>query len=432
MIIGLRREDKSRHEARVPLVPVDVARLISTERVGVLVQQSPQRCFQERAFSQAGAQIVPQLTDASIILGIKEIPPTLLEPNKTYLFFSHTIKGQSYNMPMLRRIMELGSTLIDYERIVDEQNRRLVYFGNYAGLAGMIDALWALGRRLQEQGIPNPFLYVRRALEYTDLAHAKAELARIGERIRRDGLPPSIQPLIVGFAGYGHVSQGAQEILDLLPVETISPDTLAQCTGNDRTLYKVVFQEQHMVQRRDGRPFVLQDYYDHPELYESRFFDYVPQLAVLMNCIYWAPKYPRLVTVEQLRKLFSTPQLPRLRVIGDITCDIEGSIQCTVKATEPDNPVYVYEPSSGRIRDGVVGEGPVVLAVDILPCELPVDSSTYFSRTLYPFILPLARTQWQLPLTESRLPPELQRATIVYHGQLTPPYEYLHSHLQAV
>jgi alpha-aminoadipic semialdehyde synthase len=426
-MIGIRREDKSKWEARAPLAPQDVRELTARHGLRFQAQTAPLRRFKDHEYQAAGAEVVDDLRACPIILGVKEIPPKYLDPGKTYVFFSHTIKGQPANMPMLRRLMELGCTLIDYERIVDEQGRRLVFFGRYAGLAGMIDTLWALGRRLEHEGVDNPLTQVRRAYEYADLEHAKREIAAIGAHIRQQGLPTAITPFVVGFAGYGNVSQGAQEIYDLLPTRSISPAELPGVALDPRTCYKVVFREEDMVELTAGGSvrFDLPDYYQHPEKYRSKFFPHVRHLTALVNCIYWEPKYPRLVTNAQLRELFGGPARPRLHVIGDISCDIEGSIECTVKATEPGEPVFVYEPATGQVRDGLLGNGPVILAVDILPCELPIDATVYFGHSWSPFLPALAQADFSRPLAESGLPPTLQRATIVYRGKLTEPYRYL-------
>jgi saccharopine dehydrogenase (NAD+, L-lysine forming) len=461
-MIGIRREDKSVWEARSPLVPADVRQLVGGG-VPCQVQTSPLRRFRDDEYRTAGAAIVDELTDPPVILGVKEIPVRCLAPDKTYVFFSHTVKGQPHNMPMLRRIVELGCTLIDYERIVDDQGRRLVFFGRFAGLAGMIDTLWALGRRLQYEGHATPFLDVKRAYEYHDLVDARAGIAAVGERIAREGLPQVLQPFVCGFTGYGHVSQGAQEIFDLLRGREITPAELPNVRPDPHTCYKVVFREEHMVAQggehkapalssaRGGADkagalcsparaadalrsmpsaFDLQDYYTHPERYRGTFFDHVPHLSVLVNCIYWDARYPRLLTCEQVRDLWSGPQPPRLRIIGDISCDLNGSNECTVKATEPGEPVYVWEPATGAVRDGVAGSGPVVLAVDILPCELPVDASTYFGHTLRPFVPALDRADYSRPLDKTGLPPELQRAVIALRGELTPAYRYLEEKLK--
>ena len=427
-MIGIRREDKSKWEARVPLIPDNLRQLLH-DNIAAQVQSSPLRVFRDEQYRTIGVPVVDDLHACPIIMGVKEIPSKYFEPGKTYVFFSHTIKGQPANMPMLRRLLELGCTLIDYERIVDERGRRLVFFGRFAGLAGMIDAFWALGQRLKLEGVANPFTQVRRAYEYGHLEQAKQELARLGEQIRRDGLPPALQPLVCGFAGYGNVAQGAQEIYDLLPVREVRPNELAGLKPAARECYKVVFREEDMVALTAGGatgPFQLQDYYDHPEKYRANFFPYVPYLTLLVNCIYWEAKYPRLITCAQLRELYAGGP-PRLRVIGDISCDLNGSIECTVQATEPGEPVYVYNPKTGQVRMGLEGEGPVILAVDILPCELPVDASTYFGQQLMPLIPALARADFSRSLAESGLPPALQRATIVYKGKLTEAYRYLES-----
>ena len=410
----------------MPVVPDDVRALIRDHGVGFCVQRSPTRVFSDAEFATAGATIADDLPDCPIVMGIKEIPPDKLLPNRTYVLFSHVIKGQPANMPMLRRLMELKCQLIDYERIAYGEGRRLVFFGRFAGLAGMIDTLWALGQRWRHEGVENPFTDVRQAYQYKNIEHAKADIAEVGERIRQRGLPEACRPLVCGFAGYGQVAQGAQEIYDLLPVETVSPGELAAVPLAANACFKVVFHEKHMVERIDASsPFELQEYYDHPERYRGQFYTYLPHLTVLVNGIYWEPKYPRLVTRELLRDLYRRADPPRLRVIGDISCDIEGSVECTIRTTEPDNPVFVYEPDTGRTCDGVAGEGPVVLAVDHLPCELPVDSSTYFSQSLRPLIPALARADFSGPLADSGLPRELIRATIVYQGALTQPYRYL-------
>ena len=428
-MIGIRREDKSRWEGRVPLVPDDIRTLIKQHGLEFQVQKASNRAFPEEQYEKAGAQVVDDLKAAPIIMGVKEIPVPCFESNKTYVFFSHTIKAQPANMPALRKIVELGCTLIDYERIVDDQNRRLVFFGRFAGLAGMIDTLWALGQRLDHEGIITPFSMIQPAHRYENLEHFSKEIAKVAAVIRSEGMPKEICPFVCGFAGYGQVSQGAQNIYDQLPTKEVSPNELASLPADPHVCYKVVFREEHMVSRIDAsKPFELQEYYKQPELYQAAFYHHVPHLTVLLTGIFWTPKYPRLITQEQFQKLFAGKQ-PHLRVVGDVTCDIDGAVACTTRSTTPDNPIYVYEPASGETFDGVAGNGPVVLAVDFLPCELPVDASKYFSGALSPFIPALAGADFSGKLEDSGLPPELQRAVIVYKGRLTEPYSYLQSEL---
>ena len=187
-MIGIRREDKSEWEGRVPLVPDHLKRLIDEEGLNFCVQTSPIRAFSDEQYRAAGATLATDLRDCPIILGIKEIPVDRFEPRKTYVFFSHTIKGQSHNMPMLRRLLDLGNQLIDYEKIVDG-GKRVVFFGRYAGLAGMIDSLWALGRRLEWEGIPNPFRSIDQAHRYESLNEAMEAVRKAGEAITA-GRPP--------------------------------------------------------------------------------------------------------------------------------------------------------------------------------------------------------------------------------------------------
>jgi len=431
-IVGVRREDKSIWERRVPVTPQDAADL-KQQGIEVIVQPSPIRAIVDREFTERGITVQDDLGPASVILAIKEIPEYVFEPDKTYVFFSHTIKGQAFNMPMLRRMLELGCTLIDYERVMDDKNRRLIFFGWHAGVAGMIDTLWALGQRLAWEGIPNPFAELRQTRTYHDLAEAKEALARVRARIEDEGLPKQLTPLIVGVAGYGNVSRGAQEMLDLLPVIEIQPEEVAAISAGAEPsrhhLYKVVFKEWHMVEPASPTTtFELQDYYAHPEKYRGVFEQYIPHLTVLVNAIFWASKYPRLATKAYLKTRFSGAK-PRLRVIGDISCDVEGAIECNVKATSPGDPLYVYDPLTGQVTDGHEGPGVVVLAVDILPSELPREASFDFSRILKPFIPAIAGADFSAPFEANNLPPEIKKAVIAYRGRLTPDYEYIQQFL---
>lgn len=293
----------------------------------------------------------------------------------------------------------------------------------------MIETLWTFGKRLAFEGTPNPFEEVKRALDYPDLKRAKEAIRKIGERIAKEGLPASITPLVIGIAGYGNVSRGAQEILDLLPVEEITPGELAAKTASNKVVYKVVFKEEHMVERREaGHPFELQEYYDHPERYRGVFERYLPYLDILVNCIYWETKYPRLFSKETVRDLYRESS-PRPKVIGDITCDVEGAIECMIKATEPENPVYVYDPVTDKAIDGIEGNGPVIMAVDILPAELPREASTFFSGILKGFVPEIAQADFTSDFEACDLSPEIKRAVIAYCGELTPDYRYIEKYL---
>ncbi|MCG3206777.1 MAG: hypothetical protein FOGNACKC_00376 [Anaerolineae bacterium] len=428
--IGIRREDKNKWERRVPLTPTHVQQLIQQHGLNVVVQPSPIRALPNDAYGAAGANVQEDLSPADVVLAVKEIPVDLLLPNKTYLFFSHTIKGQSYNMPLLQKLLDLNCQLIDYERIVDEHNRRLIFFGRHAGLAGMIDTLHTLGQRLAAEGIDTPFNDIKLTYQYGDLATAQQAIRQAGRRIAEEGLPLQLTPLVVGVAGYGNVSRGAQEILDLLPTQTISPTELPALADEGQAkrnvIYKVIFKEIDTVEPlAEGQPFDLPEFFQHPERYRSQFEQYLPHLSVLVNCIYWDTPYPRLLTKDKARQMYTAGPAPKLRVIGDISCDIEGGIEVTVKATHLDAPAFVWDPATDTAVDGVDGVGPVVMAVDNLPCELPIEASTSFGDGLLPLIPALAATDFSADFDSVALPPALKRATIVYHGQLTPDYAYL-------
>jgi alanine dehydrogenase len=429
-VVGIRREDKSPWERRVPIIPQDARELQEGHGLRVIVQSSGIRVFGDGEYEAARVAVQDDLSSASTIFAVKEVPVDLLEPDKAYVFFAHVIKGQSYNMPMLKRMMELRCSLIDYERVTDEKNRRLIFFGRHAGLAGMIDTLWAFGQRLACEGLPTPFTKIQQTHRYENLDQALLTLDEVKQSITSRGLPEAVSPLIVGIAGYGNVSLGAQEILDHLPATEIRPEDIAgvvkSTDASRHVLYKAVFREEHMVEPiRPHQGFELHDYYSHPEKYRSAFEKYLPHLSILINAIYWDTMYPRLVTKAYVWRAYRGDRSPRLKVIGDISCDIDGAVEVTVKATEPGDPVFVYDPQTGEARNGFEGQGPVIMAVDILPTELPRESSVDFSRILRKYVPAIATADFAVPFDHLDLPPEIKRGVILYHGKLTPDYRYL-------
>jgi alpha-aminoadipic semialdehyde synthase len=429
LIFGIRREDKNIWERRVPIVPKHIYELKKNIDIDVIVQPSNIRVFSDHEYEEVGAEINEDLSRCKVIFAVKEIPIDFFEANKTYVFFSHTIKGQEYNMPMLKRMMDLKCNLIDYEKITDEKGFRLVFFGRFAGLAGMIDSLWSFGQRMKSKDIYTPFNDIKKTIDYKNLDDVKSYFVKIGDKIRKEGFPKSISPFIVGFAGYGHVSKGAQEILDFLPVKEVMPDNIEKIFSNpsNNCIYKVIFREEDMVEPLsiDGI-FELQDYYNNPHKYKSKFDNYLPHLSILMNCIYWDSRYPRLITKKYLNEIF--PNI-RLNVIGDISIDINGAIEITEKATTSGTPSYVYNPKTNSIIDGVSGEGIVIMGVDNLPCELPIESSNEFSESLFDFIVDIVKSDYAKEFNDNDLPPEIKRAVILYRGELTPDYRYIGNYL---
>ena len=431
--IGIRHEDKYVMERRAPLTPKHVERLVKQKKLDIIVQSSEKRIFTDEEYTRAGAKVSKDLKKCSVIFGVKEMPVSFFEPDKTYVFFAHVIKGQKQNMPMLKRMMELRCNLIDYERVVDEQGKRIIFFGRYAGMAGMINSLWALGLRLKQLGYPSYLGRVHQAHKYHSIREAKEDISAIGQLIAENGIPSELRPFVVGFTGYGNVSQGAQEICGLVPVKEISAEKLLELKNRKsipaNMIYKVVFREEDMYERIDGEPFDLHDYYTRPELFRSKFEKYIPHLSMLINCIYWDKRYPKLLTREYLAKLCSKGQ-PKLKVIGDISCDVNGSVESTMKSTEIEDPIYVYNPATHEIRMGSEGEGIQVMAVDILPAELPRDSSDGFADVLVSYIKPIADADFEENFEDLDLPRSIKKALILHRGELTPDYEYIREYLE--
>lgn len=425
-IIGIRREDKNIWERRVPLIPDHVKILKEENGIETIIQPFERRAFSNTEFENAGVTLQEDLSECPTVFAVKEIPIKLLQKEKTYIFFSHTIKGQDYNMPLLQKLMELRCTLIDYELIANEQGKRLVFFGKYAGLAGMIGALHGYGKRLKSLGYESPFLKIKPAYEYTTVEKAKEQIFAVGEEIKDIGLPKSKLPIVFGFLGYGNVSHGAQEIFDLLPHKTVSPEELPIQNASTKVIYKVVFKEDHMVKPKDPtKDFNLQDYFDNPKNYKSIFEKYIPNLSLIVNAIYWTEDSPRFLTKE----FFKSNADSKLDVVCDITCDIDGAVEFTVKSTVSDNPAYVYNPKDDAIKDGYDGEGIVNIAVDNLPTELPRNSSIEFSSALYQFVPGIVNANLEKPFKEADFPPEIKRAIILYKGELTEKFKYLEEFL---
>ncbi|NIV71997.1 MAG: hypothetical protein GWN44_04580, partial [Calditrichae bacterium] len=288
--IGIRQENKDLTERRAPLTPTHVKKLVDEHQLKVIVEPAENRVFPEQDYETAGATISSDLSESNLILGVKEIPLGKFLPQMAYCFFSHTIKGQDYNMPMLAKMLELNTTLLDYELVKDDKGRRTVFFGNFAGYAGMIDSLWALGRRLAWEGIDTPFKDVLPASQYHGLLAAEQAIGEIGKDIEKQGLPSRVTPFVTGFTGYGQVSKGAQHIFDLLPVERISPSELISFFEEGQfsahKVYKVEFYEKDMFKPKDDRKsFDLPEYFKYPDRYQRNFDQYIPYLTMMINGI---------------------------------------------------------------------------------------------------------------------------------------------------
>lgn len=438
-VLGILREEFGVWERRAPLSPDQVGMLIK-ENPGtkVLVQPCTRRIFSDAEYAAAGAQITNDVNPASLLIGVKAVPIKNLIPEKSYIFFSHTIKAQPAGMPLLDEILHRKIRLFDYECITRDgrdDTPRLVAFGTYAGYAGMVDGLQGLGLRLLSEGFSTPFLHIPNTYIHPTQAKVEESLRLAGELITKNGLPQSLAPIVVAITGNGNVARGAREVFEQLPHEYVEahelPSLRADVLSGKRAankLYGVRVTAKDMVRLRanPSAPFDKVHYYRHPQEYEPVFHSQVlPYVTMLANGIYWDARFPRLVTNQQLRDLRATGN-KTLRVVADISCDIDGSVECLSRPTTIEKPYYTFLPEQNKTEDGLSAEGVMVLGVDNLPTELPRDASAYFGKRLLPLIPHLLNTRGSASQEDlADLPAELQRACIASHGDLMPKWRYI-------
>ncbi|KAI9351101.1 Saccharopine dehydrogenase-domain-containing protein [Zopfochytrium polystomum] len=400
--LGIRREDKNRWERRVPLVPDHVERLVKELGVRVLVQPSSKRVIPDEKYEEAGAVIQDDLSGADVILGVKEVPVEHLIPDKTYLFFSHTHKAQPYNMPLLKALLDKRIRLIDYELMKDDSNRRLVLFSRFAGYAGFMDGANGLGHRLLAKGFGGPFLACGLSYMYRCVADARLDMTRTGQVIMDDGLPRQLGPMVFVFTGSGNVTKGAIHMFKCLPHVWVKPEELKALVEDksydNRKVYGCMVQMQDYIERKDGGEFSRSEYLARPDLYKSVFHEKIaPYASMIVNGIFWDERYPRLLTKEQTLTLAREKRL-RLLQVADISCDFGGSLEFVSHATTIDKPFFMYDPISGKTHDDTEGEGIQIMSIDNLPTEMPLEASEYFGDALFPFVVQLARGNFDHPV----------------------------------
>ncbi|KAK8503220.1 hypothetical protein V6N13_025979 [Hibiscus sabdariffa] len=432
-VVGILSESVNKWERRVPLTPSHCARLLHSgrEKTGVariIVQPSTKRIHHDSLYEDVGCQISDDLSECGLILGIKQPKLDMILPNRAYAFFSHTHKAQKENMPLLDKILAEGVSLYDYELIVGDHGRRLLAFGKYAGRAGMIDFLRGLGQRYLSLGYSTPFLSLGASYMYPSLAAAKAAVITVGEEIASQGLPSGICPVVFVFTGSGNVSLGAQEIFKLLPHTFVEPSKLPELFGKGRNVtskrvyqvYGCIVTSRDMVEHKDSsKMFDKADYYAHPEHYNPIFHEKIaPYASVIVNCMYWERRFPRLLSTKQIQEL-KKKGCP-LVGISDITCDIEGSIEFVNQTTSIDSPFFRYDPTTDSYHNDMDGNGIICSAVDILPTEFAKEASQHFGDILSQFVGSLAATT-----DFTKLPAHLKRACISHGGTLTSLYEYI-------
>ncbi|XP_037109733.1 alpha-aminoadipic semialdehyde synthase, mitochondrial [Syngnathus acus] len=437
-VVAIRREDINPWERRAPLAPRHV-RELTQDGIRVLVQPSNRRAIHEKFYAKAGAVIQEDISEATLILGVKRPPEEKVIPKKTYAFFSHTIKAQEANMGLLDDLLKKEVRLIDYEKMVDPNGFRIVAFGQWAGVAGMINILHGLGLRFLALGHHTPFMHIGMAHNYRNVSQAIQAVRDCGYEISLGLMPKSIGPVTFCFTGTGNVSKGAQDIINELPVEYVEPHELKDVceTGDMTKVYATVLSRHHHLMRKSDGIYDPMEYENHPELYTSHFRTSVaPYTNCLINGIYWEPQTPRLLRRLDAQQLLrptrsggaseGMPQLPhKLLAICDISADAGGSIQFMTECTTIDKPFCMYDADQHIDHDSVEGHGILMCSIDNLPAQLPIEATEYFGDRLFPYIWEMLPSDASRPLDQEDFSPQVRDAVITSNGALTPKFEYI-------
>jgi len=433
--VGIRRENETKKfEARVPLTPRDIQQLQRElgDRVRFLIQPAKRRTFPDEAYAAVGVTVQEDLTEADIICCIKEVYPDQLIDGKTYLVFAHVIKSQPDNMPILRELLERQITLIDYECITNEEGQRTVFFGHSAGQTGMFETLRAFGQRLTALGQPCLLRDLKPVYDYADLAAAKAHLHGLSDRLRHAPAQLGITdyPVVFGFAGTGNVGQGAMEIFHVLVPQTVQADELPALFEAGQTGLFCCPLPKAATLRNGAGLYDAVEYAAFPDRYQSRVPDLLPYLSGLMNCVFWAPQYPRILPQAGFQRAWQTG-IRRLQVVGDLSCDPPaGSVACTLDAGDLYHPVFDYDPLTHTMQPAFQADAVTVMAVDNLSAGLPRDASVAFSAMLRQHLSDLVQAGWRSPNFPETLSPALARAIVTHRGQLQARFQYLQPALE--
>jgi saccharopine dehydrogenase (NAD+, L-lysine forming) len=399
--IGLIREGKTPPDKRVPLTPKKCTEAEARfPGVKVIVEASPIRCFSDQEYRGLGLEVRPSVADCDILLGVKEVPVPQLIPNKTYLFFSHTVKKQPANRELLRQVLARNITLIDYEMLTNEQGERIVAFGRWAGIVGAYNGLLTYGRK-------HGLYELKPAYQCVDMEDMQEEFFKVKR----------LPPIKMAVTGTGRVAQGAVEVLNLMGIRRVSVYDYLYQEFNEPVYCQLRSSDYN--RRRDGRVWDTPDFHRHPEEYESTFQNFLPVTNLLIACAYWHPAAPRLFTLaDTCRAHF------RIDTIADVTCDVNGSIPTTLRSSTIQEPAFDFNCQTQQLEPAYCRPGNItIMAVDNLPCELPRNASRDFGRQLIDNVLPHL-------LHEGGPDAVIERATIARHGQLTERYQYLADYVQ--
>lgn len=390
--IGIIREGKEPPDRRTPLTPKQCHEVL-LKGIDITVQRSPVRAYTDAEYTAQGVRMTEDLTDRDLILGVKEIPYHMLMAEKSYLIFSHTIKKQPHNRKLLRTVLDRRITLIDHELLTDAKGERVLAFGRWAGVVGSYNAFRAW-EAMQGAATLRP-------------AHQCHDRAEMELHLLDYKLP---QDLRIVLTGAGRVGKGAMEVLDRIGVQRVEPQALLR-KDNTAPVYAVLGSEA-LYRRDDGRPFDRAAFHGDPSGHHAVMAPFAEAAHIYIACHFWDPRGPKILPSELLRR----PGIS-LKVIADLSCDIGGPIDSTLRASTIAEPFFGYDPPSGAECPVGTAGSITVMSVDNLPCELPRDASKSFGRDLMDHVLP------NLIGTDSG--DMIGRATIARNGELTARYSYL-------
>ncbi len=396
--LGLIREGKTPPDKRVAFTPLQTEEIEQRfSHVKVFCQKSEVRCYTDEEYKALDISIVDDISACDIIMGIKEVPVKDLIANKTYLFFSHTLKKQPYNRKLLQEVLKKKIRLIDYETLKDHQGNRLVAFGRYAGIVGAYNGLWAYGKKYQ--------LYdLRRAFECYDVNDLKLELRKV-----------KLPPIKIVLTGAGRVGKGAMETLDTAGIRKVTAQDFLTQQYNEPVYVQLSSADYHT--RIKGGHFNREEFHQQPSEYQSDFTAFTKVADILLAGAFWNPNAPKLFSQEDMIATGFN-----LKVIADITCDINGSIPSTKKASTIVDPLYDYDPRTDSILPPLSNlMNLTIMAVDNLPCELPRSASEEFGRDLIDRIL--------RPLLVEDTEGIIAHATMAEAGKLTSRFSYLQDYV---
>lgn len=397
--IGIIQEGKIPIDKRTPLTPQNCVELMEKYPfLQIVVQPSKIRIFLDEEYKALKIPIQADLSDCDCIFGIKEIPKSEILENKTYVFFSHTIKKQPANRLLLKTLAKKNCTLIDYECIKDEKGNRLISFGYFAGIIGTYNTIKTYGLR-----------YRLFDLKPAHLCFDYAELRNQYKKIK-------LKPIKIVVTGGGRVAKGAIEALSQMKIKEVNKFDFE----NKEFTYPVftVAHSEYIYKKIGKQFFDKKEFYSKPNFYESTFSQFYTKADIFIACAYWNPEAPALFTKEEMRMSDF-----KIKIIGDITCDLNGSIPSTIRTTSIDNPVYDYNPFSEDLEVPYSSDRNIsVMAIDNLPCELARTASEDFGKQLIKDFFP--------HLFNVQSDDILEKSTILKSGRLTKNYEYLSDFLE--